>query len=201
MRPLFHLGERESSRIVFGLKRSIGKNKSQSNTFWTRKIFCYAKLNATAEFLIEIQRESWSWRIFQSDYKLFISLFWCHRLGKHSEIKSEGLALLLRAGHPRKQIAIMSLVNSIADSKDHWPITITDEHLARSGRGRRRHFAELTYDQALEKFGGRLHEVGCSTTAKKNKLYFNELRHMPWYAVQLAVVNYYTEYFPFTLPP
>ena len=135
MRPLFHLGERESSRIVFGLKRSIGKNKSQSNTFWTRKIFCYAKLNATSEFFTEIQREFSSWRNFQSDYKLFISLFWCHRLSKRSENGSEGLALVSRAGHPRKKIAIMSLVSSPADSKDHWLITITDEHLAKSRDG------------------------------------------------------------------
>ena len=109
--------------------------------------------------------------------KLFILLFWCHRLGKHSGNGSEGLklALVLRAGHPRKQIAITSLVNRTADSKDRWLLTITDDHLAKSGRRTLDcHSTKLTHDQALERFCGRLHEAGCSTTAKKKKLHFME---------------------------
>jgi len=52
MRPLFHVGERESSRIVLGVERSLGKNKSQSFNLLNKEKNT-AKLNVTAEFSME----------------------------------------------------------------------------------------------------------------------------------------------------
>ena len=149
----------------------------------------------------EIQRESWSWRIFQSDYKLFISLFLCQRLGKHSENGSEGLALLLRADHPRKQIAIMSLVSSPADSKDHWLITITDEHLAKSRDGgfiltviRQNWLIIKPWKNLVDAYM----RSGAQPQQRKTIFILLKAYAMICFA---TVVNYYTEYFPFTLPP
>ena len=57
MRPLFHFGERESSRIVLGLNVQSEKINRRAILSEQGKCFFYAKLNAIAEFLMEIQRE------------------------------------------------------------------------------------------------------------------------------------------------